>query len=71
MNSRFAFLLGCIFGYPGVEIGMGEPAEWCTRPVTTPRGWDAIEIDRIWVRDRPARLSARNGSPSARIAWLD
>jgi hypothetical protein len=65
------FLQGCIFGYPGIEIGTGDPAGWCTRTVTTPAGWDAIEIDRIWVHGRPARLSAPNGEPSARLEWLD
>ena len=26
-----------------------------------PHGWEAIEIDRLWVRGRPMRLTARNG----------
>jgi hypothetical protein len=28
--------------------------------------WEAIEVERIWVRGRPARLLARHGS-TARI----
>jgi hypothetical protein len=32
--------------------------------VVLPAGWEAIEIDRIWVRGRPMRLTARHGEPA-------
>jgi len=35
--------------------------------VVLPEGWEAIEVERIWVRGRPARLVARHGDDRARI----
>jgi hypothetical protein len=61
------FLLGCMFGYPGIELREGAASTWCTRPVVMPRGWDAVEIERIWVHGRPAHLSAKHGEPNAHI----
>jgi len=32
-----------------------------------PAGWDGIEVERIWVGGKPARLEARHGAARARI----
>jgi hypothetical protein len=61
------FLLGCLYGLPGLRLSAEEPAAWCRRPVVLPQGWEAIEVERIWVRGRPARLRARHGDEHARI----
>jgi protein-glucosylgalactosylhydroxylysine glucosidase len=61
------FLMSCLYGLPGLRLGAGEPESWCWRPVILPAGWDAIEVDRIWVRGRPARLIARHGDERARV----
>jgi hypothetical protein len=60
------FLLSCLLGLTGVVLGPEEPAAWCRRPAVMPDLWEAIEVERIWVRGRPARLLARHGS-TARI----
>lgn len=62
-----SFLMGCLFGLPGLTLGSGDPHTWCERPVVLPAGWDAIEVERIWVRGQPARLLARHGDERARI----
>jgi trehalose/maltose hydrolase-like predicted phosphorylase len=60
------FLLSCIYGLPGVRIGEGEPSDWCSRPVTMPSGWDAVEM-QIVVRGRRAALRADHGAECAVI----
>jgi hypothetical protein len=62
-----AFLTGCLYGLSGIRLGPGDPESWCERPVVMPAGWDGIEVERIWVRGKPARLSARHGDERARI----
>ena len=59
------FLMGLILGFPGIMLDEGEVAGWPRRKVVLPAGWDTIEIDRIWVHGRAARLVARQGAPSA------
>jgi trehalose/maltose hydrolase-like predicted phosphorylase len=59
------FLLGLMLGFPGVLVDEDEPTTWPRRPVVLPSGWEAIEIERLWVHGREARLVARQGAPSA------
>jgi len=55
------FLSGLLLGFPRLEPSEGEPESWAKAPVVLPAGWQAIEIDRLWVRGRPMRLAARQG----------
>jgi len=61
------FLLGCMWGLPGIVPGHDEPEAWARRPVVLPEGWEAIEIERAWVRGRETRIEARQGAPRATI----
>ncbi len=56
---------------PGIQWGPGEPATWCVKPPALPDAWEAIEVERLWVRGKPARLIARHGEPAARFEFLD
>jgi trehalose/maltose hydrolase-like predicted phosphorylase len=62
-----AFLTACMFGLTGVAVGPGDPATWPARPVVMPAGWDGVEIERLLVRGKPARLVARHGDKRARL----
>jgi protein-glucosylgalactosylhydroxylysine glucosidase len=59
------FLTSCLYGLPGIQLGPGQPEGWCTRPVTLPKGWSELSIDRVWARGRAFRLSARHGDTHA------
>jgi trehalose/maltose hydrolase-like predicted phosphorylase len=59
------FLMGLVLGFPGLSVDGGEAAGWPRRAVVLPAGWQAIEVERLWVRGREASLCARQGAPSA------
>jgi len=61
------FLLGLILGFPKIQPGPETPQEWCKGKVVLPAGWRSIEIDHLWIRGRPWRLSAVHGEPGARL----
>ena len=67
MANLGGFLMSCLYGLTGLQLGPEEPAEWCRRPVVLPEGWEAVEVDRIFVRGRPAHLLARHGAPRATL----
>ncbi len=67
MANLGGFLMSCLYGMAGLQLGPEEPAEWCRRPVVLPEGWEAVEVDRIFVRGRPAHLLARHGAPHATL----
>ena len=62
--------MSCLYGLTGLLLSPAEPAEWFTRRVVLPTGWDAIEVDRLYVRGRPARLVAREGDERATLELL-
>jgi trehalose/maltose hydrolase-like predicted phosphorylase len=61
------FLTGLLFGMPGLRPDAGPPEAWPCRPVVLPAGWQAIEVDRLWVRGQRARLVARHGAERAEL----
>jgi hypothetical protein len=61
------FLLGLILGFPRIQPGPDDPQKWCKGGVVLPAGWRSIEIDRLWIRGKPWRLSAISGEDRARL----
>ncbi|TMF49760.1 MAG: glycoside hydrolase family 65 protein, partial [Chloroflexi bacterium] len=67
MANLGGFLMSCLYGLTGLQLSSAEPAEWLTRPVVLPHGWDAIEVEQLFVRGRPARLVAPHGAARATL----
>jgi trehalose/maltose hydrolase-like predicted phosphorylase len=59
------FLMGLLLGFPAIIPDQGDPQAWARRPVTLPLGWEGIEVERVWIRGKPARLSARQAAKHA------
>lgn len=56
------FLMSLLLGFPGLQPNGGAVETWHRRKVVLPAGWEAIEVDRLWIRGRPMRLVARHGA---------
>ena len=61
------FLSGLLTGFPGIQPDAGDPSTWAKRPVVLPDGWESIELERLWVHSKPARLSAPHGAERASL----
>jgi trehalose/maltose hydrolase-like predicted phosphorylase len=61
------FLLGLLLGFPALIPNAGDPRRWSRRSVTLPAGWEAIEVERMWIRGKPTRLVARQGASEATL----
>jgi hypothetical protein len=59
------FLMSLLLGFPALKIGAGEPNGWAQAEVVLPKGWKAIEVERLWLHGRPARLLAVHGKRTA------
>jgi hypothetical protein len=55
------FLMSLLFGLPGIQPDARDVQGWSARRVTLPEGWRAIEVDRLWIRREPMRLTAQHG----------
>ncbi|MFW6059921.1 MAG: glycoside hydrolase family 65 protein [Phycisphaeraceae bacterium] len=71
VTAAGALLESLLLGMPGLHVGPGEPASWQRWSVALPEGWDGIEVERLWIRGRPARLRAVHSEPHAEMEWLD
>ena len=62
------FLYGCLFGLTRLRPNSGDPSSWSeSGPIVLPEGWEAIEIDRVWVHGHPTRVCARHGDDRAEL----
>jgi len=62
-----AMLMTMLFGLPGLQVSGESPEAWAKRPVVLPAGWSSIQVERLWVREKPMRLVADHGSTRARL----
>jgi trehalose/maltose hydrolase-like predicted phosphorylase len=67
VTTAAGFLMTCMYGLTGVQLGPLAPATWCKLPVIMPAAWQGVEVERIFARGREARLSARHGDQRAKI----
>jgi protein-glucosylgalactosylhydroxylysine glucosidase len=65
------FLLSLLFGFPGLRPSNEEAEAWPARAVVLPAGWEAIEVDRLWIGGREARLVARQGATRAVLEFAE
>jgi trehalose/maltose hydrolase-like predicted phosphorylase len=61
------FLMSLLTGFPGLQPMSGDVTNWAKRPVVLPATWTRIEVERLWVRGIPYRLSARQGAERAEL----
>lgn len=54
--------MSLLLGFPQLRISAEGPATWPQGKVLLPKGWKAIEVERVWIRGRPMRLLARQGN---------
>jgi protein-glucosylgalactosylhydroxylysine glucosidase len=67
MANLGGFLISCLYGLTGLELSAAEPAAWFKRPIILPQGWEAIEVEQLYVRGKACRLIARQGEPRATL----
>ena len=69
MANLGGFLTACLYGLTGLRLGPEEPSMWGRRPVVMPDLWQAVEVDRVWVRGRSASIRAEHGEERATIEF--
>jgi hypothetical protein len=60
--ADIGFLMSLLLGFRGLAVKDGAIEDWPKHSVVLPEGWDAIEVDQLWIRGRPARLSPGKAS---------
>jgi hypothetical protein len=58
------FLMSLLYGFPGLQPGWDDAEAWARHDVVLPKGWGAIEVERLWLKGKPMRLVAEQGKRS-------
>jgi trehalose/maltose hydrolase-like predicted phosphorylase len=59
LTNQGAQLQSVIYGFTGLRLDEGN---WNKYPATLPAGWEKIEIDRIWIKGKPFKMTAEHGA---------
>lgn len=70
LTGRGALLAGVMLGLTRLNLLQDED-KWLEGPITLPQGWDAIVLERVYLKGRAARITARHGAAHAEIEWLE
>jgi trehalose/maltose hydrolase-like predicted phosphorylase len=62
------FLIGLLFGFTGIQPSAAAVKEWSVRTAILPDGWEAIEVERVWVQGKPMTIKARHGEYARLVA---
>lgn len=60
-----ALLNACMLGFTGLHPDSGEPSAWSSCPAVLPDGWEAITIDRVFLRGAAYSISVRSGASAS------
>ena len=71
LTNMAGFLMALQYGLTGLTLDSGPIEGWCKHPIVMPEGWEGIEIDRIWAKGRPAKLTAYQGQERAELKYLE
>lgn len=70
LTGRGALLAGIMLGLTHLNLWKDEE-EWLDGSITLPEGWDEITLQRVYLKGRPARVTARHGAAHTEIEWLE
>jgi hypothetical protein len=62
------YLMSLLLGFPKLAPSYATPDTWSVGDVVLPKGWDAITVDRLWIRGRPFSIEAVHGKPARLVS---
>lgn len=70
LTNPAGFLSACLLGLTGLNTASPDVEAWPTYPIVLPSTWERIEVKRIWLKGRSAKLTAVHGAAHATIERL-
>jgi hypothetical protein len=61
-----AFVMNLLIGFPGLQLSHNLE-DWAQFPVVLPQGWDAIEVEQLYIHGGTAHLLAKQGTAKATL----
>ncbi|MCU0522445.1 MAG: hypothetical protein MUF84_17350 [Anaerolineae bacterium] len=71
ITGRGSLMAGLMMGLTRMDIWKESLDDWFSGPIVMPEGWDGIVLEKVYLRGRPARVTAMHGAPRAEVVWLD
>jgi len=71
ITGRGSLMAGLMLGLTRINFWKENLDDWFSGPIVMPEGWDGIVLEKVFLRGRPARITALHGAPRAEVVWLD
>jgi len=71
LTGRGSMIAGLMMGLSRIDLWKEDLDDWFSGPIVMPEGWDGIVMEKVYLRGRPARITAMHGAPRAQVEWLD
>jgi hypothetical protein len=71
ITGRGSLMTGLLMGLTRMDIWQEDFENWFTGPIVMPEGWDGIVLEKVYLKGRPARITAKHGDAKIKIEWLD
>ena len=70
ITGRGSLMTGLLMGLTRLDIWQNDFDNWFAGPIVMPEGWDGIVLEKVYLKGRPARITAMHGDTKANIGWL-
>ncbi len=70
ITGRGSLMAGLMLGLTRIDFWKASLDDWFSGPIVMPEGWDGIVLEKVFLRGRPARITALHGALAPRW-WLD
>jgi len=54
-----------------MDIWQEDFKDWFSRPIVMPEGWEGIVLEKVYLKGKPARVTAMQGASRATVEWLE
>jgi protein-glucosylgalactosylhydroxylysine glucosidase len=71
ITGRGSLMTGLLMGLTRLDIWQDDMEKWFAGPIVMPEGWDGIVLEKVYLKGKPARITAMHGDTKAKIEWLD
>jgi protein-glucosylgalactosylhydroxylysine glucosidase len=70
LTGRGSLMAGLMMGLTKMDIWQENFEDWFSGPIVMPEGWEGVVLEKVYLKGKPARITAIHGAPRATVEWL-
>ncbi len=70
LTGRGSLMTGLLMGLTRMNIWKDNFEDWFEGPIVLPQGWDRLTLECVYLKGKPAKVTAVHGAERAQVEWL-